>query len=96
MIGRGRENNIKFQIEHPKEYQELLEKISKANKGKNLSTKTKIKISQSMSKIRQGKDNPAYGRKWMYKYLNGKLDKRYIHKDDIQYFLDNGYKFGKK
>ena len=96
MTGRGRENNIKFQIEHPKEYQELLEKISKANKGKKLSTKTKIKLSQSMSKIRWGKNNPAYGRKWMYKYLNGKLDKRYVHKDDIQCFLDNGYKFGQK
>ena len=43
-----------------------------------------------------GKDNPVYGRKWMYKYLNGKLDRRYVHKDDIQYFLDNGYKFGMK
>lgn len=49
-----------------------------------------------MSKIRQGKDNPAYGRKWMYKYFDKKLDRKYVQQNDVQHFLDLGYKFGKK
>ena len=96
MTGKGRENNIKFQTEHPQKYKTFLKKLSKIHKGKKISNETKIKMSQSMSKIRQGKDNPAYGRKWMYKYFDKKLDRKYVQQNDVQHFLDLGYKFGKK
>jgi hypothetical protein len=44
------------------------------------------------SKRMSGKNNPSYGKKWM----NNGINRVYIKSDEIQKYLDLGYKFGAK
>ena len=56
--------------------------------GKHVSTNTK----QKLSKANSGKNNPAFGRKWMYNPIT--KEKVYPKKDDVQIYLDKGFIYG--
>jgi hypothetical protein len=62
------------------------------NKGKNgiFSEEILRKKSMSMKGKFDGKNNPSYGKKWLNK--NGK--NLYVKKEDIDIYLNKGYKLG--
>jgi len=76
------------------------------NKGKHLSEETRRKISENqkgkhilteeqrnkISERTKGENNPAFGRKWM---TNG-INRVYVKKDEIDKYINLGYRFGFK
>ena len=68
--------------------EETKKKISKLLIGKLFSDEHKRKLSE----VNKGKNNPAYGCKWM---TNG-IDTLLVKQNDINTYISNGYKFGRK
>lgn len=60
------------------------------NKGKKMSKEYKEKLSKVISERLKGEGNPCFGKKAIN---NGNISK-YVNKDDIDYYLNNGWKLG--
>lgn len=94
----------KRQSEIRKEYwlthetsEETKKKMSDANKGEQNGfygkTHTK-KQKEKWSKERRGENSPTYGSRWMIK--DGMPKPEHVNKEDIQKYLDDGWRFGRK
>lgn len=62
-------------------------KQSETQKGKKLTTEHKQKISE----VTTGENNPCYGKKLM----NDGITQKYIPKDEVEMYLEQGWKLGK-
>lgn len=60
------------------------------NKGKKLDDYHRQIISKTHYNAK-GKNNPAYGRKWM----NNGTTEKYVKSEEVNNYLNNGYSFGK-
>ena len=66
--------------------------IPKTTEHKNNLREAQKQYYKEHPDIRKGKNNPAFDRRWMHNKTN---DQVYPSADQIQYYLDKGYIFGK-
>jgi len=90
-----RENDPIWLENKTKKFKDSIKKHYEKNngsfKGKKHTEEARKKISEASSNREKGKGNSNYGMKWM----NNNIQSKKIKKEEIQHYLDNGWKFGK-
>ena len=78
--------------EHKEKIREATEGKHDNFKGKHHSKESKQKIGETLKEKRQGKNNPSYGKVWLYKGI----EQIYVNKSELDYYLSLGFKIGRK